>query len=48
MSQNPGPQPRLDARGAVDLSALGRPATPPPGTPGGLPTPGPYVVDVDT
>lgn len=48
MSQNPAHQPRLDVRGAVDLSALGRPATPPPGTPGGLPTPGPYTVDVDT
>lgn len=48
MSQNPAHQPRLDVRGAVDLSGLGRPATPPPGTPGGLPTPGPYVTDVDT
>lgn len=48
MSQNPAHQPRLDVRGAVDLSGLGRPATPPPGTPGGLPTPGPYTVDVDT
>lgn len=48
MSQNPANQPRLDARGAVDLSGLGRPATPAPGTPGGLPVPGPYVVDVDT
>jgi putative thioredoxin len=34
-------------RGAVDLSSLARPATPSPGTPGGLPTPGSYVVDVD-
>jgi putative thioredoxin len=48
MSQNPVPQPRLNMRGAVDLSGLGRPATPPPGTPGGLPAPGPYVVDVET
>lgn len=48
MSQIPAHQPRLDVRGAVDLSGLGRPATPPPGTPGGLPTPGPYTVDVDT
>jgi putative thioredoxin len=48
MSQNPAPQPRLDVRGAVDLSGLGRPATPAPGTPGGLPAPGPYAVDVDT
>lgn len=48
MSQNPAHQPRLDVRGAVDLSGLGRPATPAPGTPGGLPAPGPYTVDVDT
>lgn len=48
MTQNPGPEPRLNMRGAVDLSGLGRPATPPPGTPGGLPAPGAYVVDVDT
>ena len=47
MSQPSQSRPRLDVRGAVDLSALNRPATPPPGTPGGLPTPGPYVVDVD-
>lgn len=47
MSQPTGPRPRLDARGAVDLSALTRPATPPPGTPGGLPKAGPYVVDID-
>lgn len=47
MAQTDRPQPRLDARGAVDLSALARPATPPPGAPGGLPAPGPYVVDVD-
>jgi putative thioredoxin len=50
MSSSPQPsqsRPRLDVRGAVDLSALNRPATPPPGTPGGLPKPGPYVVDVD-
>lgn len=45
--QQSSSRPRLDARGAVDLSALNRPATPPPGTPGGLPKPGPYVVDVD-
>ena len=48
MSQNPAHQPRLDVRGAIDLSGLGRPATPAPGTPGGLPAPGAYVVDVDT
>lgn len=47
MSQPSQSRPRLDVHGAVDLSALNRPATPPPGTPGGLPTPGPYVVDVD-
>lgn len=47
MSQPPQSRPRLDVHGAVDLSSLSRPATPPPGTPGGLPTPGPYVVDVD-
>jgi putative thioredoxin len=47
MSQPSQSQPRLDVRGAVDLSTLNRPATPPPGTPGGLPKPGPYVVDVD-
>ncbi|WP_029290393.1 tetratricopeptide repeat protein [Cellulomonas sp. HZM] len=47
MSQPPGSRPRLDARGAVDLSAFTRPATPAPGTPGGLPAPGAYVVDVD-
>jgi len=47
-SSQPSPSsPRLDVRGAVDLSALNRPATPPPGTPGGLPKPGPYVLDVD-
>ncbi|WP_028051065.1 tetratricopeptide repeat protein [Cellulomonas sp. URHD0024] len=47
MSQPTGPRPRLDARGAVDLSSLARPATPPPGSPGGLPAPGAFVVDVD-
>jgi putative thioredoxin len=47
MSQPTGPRPRLDVRGAVDLSGLARPATPPPGSPGGLPAPGAYVVDVD-
>lgn len=48
MTQNPAGEPRLNMRGAVDLSSLARPATPPPGTPGGLPAPGPWVVDVDT
>lgn len=47
MSQPTGPRPRLDVRGAVDLSTLNRPATPAPGSPGGLPSPGAYVVDVD-
>ncbi len=45
MSQ-PSQQPRLDVRGAVDLSALARPAAPPAGTAGGPPAPGPYTVDV--
>lgn len=47
MSEPTQPRPRLDVRGAVDLSSLGRPATPPPGAPGGLPAPGSFVVDVD-
>jgi len=47
MSQPTGPRPPLDVRGAVDLSTLNRPATPAPGSPGGLPSPGAYVVDVD-
>ena len=47
MSQPSQSRPRLDVRGAVDLSALNRPATPAPGTPGGLPKPGPYAADVD-
>jgi len=41
------PRPPLDARGAVDLSALARPATPPPGSPGGLDAAAAYVRDVD-
>lgn len=41
------PRPRLDARGAVDLSTLARPATPPPGSPGGLPAAPAHVRDVD-
>ncbi|ADG73996.1 Thioredoxin domain protein [Cellulomonas flavigena DSM 20109] len=41
------PRPRLDARGAVDLSALARPSTPPPGSPGGLEAAAAYVKDVD-
>ncbi|OZB50041.1 MAG: co-chaperone YbbN [Cellulomonas sp. 14-74-6] len=47
MSQSSQPRPRLDVRGAVDLSSFGRPSTPPPGSPGGLAAPGAYVVDVD-
>jgi putative thioredoxin len=47
MSQSSVPKPQLDVRGAVDLSALVRPASPAAGAPGGLPTAGPYVVDVD-
>lgn len=45
MSQ-PGQPPRLDVRGAVDLSALARPAAPPAGAGAGVPAPGPYTVDV--
>lgn len=41
------PRPRLDARGAVDLSTLARPASPPAGAPGGLPSAGAFVRDVD-
>lgn len=41
------PRPRLDARGAVDLSTLARPSTPPPGSPGALPAATGYVRDVD-
>lgn len=47
MSQPSAPQPRLDVRGAIDLSSLARPSTPPPGTPGGPPAAGGFVVDVD-
>lgn len=39
-------QPTFDVRGAVDLSALTRPQAPPPGTEGGAPAAGGYVVDV--
>ena len=41
------PRPRLDVRGAVDLSTLARSSTPPPGSPGGLPAATGYVRDVD-
>lgn len=47
MSQSQ-PDPRLDVRGAVDLSSLGRPSAPPPGEPGGAPAAGGNVVDVTT
>ncbi|NTW42000.1 MAG: tetratricopeptide repeat protein [Cellulomonadaceae bacterium] len=47
MTQPTGPRPRLDVRGAVDLSTLGRPAAP---APGGQPAQAgagtPVVVDV--
>ncbi|MBC7290891.1 MAG: tetratricopeptide repeat protein [Actinotalea sp.] len=49
MTQPPGPRPRLDVRGAVDLSTLGRPPAPAPGGPAGTPADGPatgVVVDV--
>ncbi len=44
MSQQ-APDPRLDVRGAVDLSSFGRPVAPPPGEPGGAPAAGGFVVD---
>ncbi|MFS0702841.1 tetratricopeptide repeat protein [Cellulomonas sp. 179-A 4D5 NHS] len=47
MSQPSAPQPRLDVRGAIDLSSLARPSAPPPGAPGGPPAAGGFVVDVD-
>ncbi|MGW6131758.1 tetratricopeptide repeat protein [Cellulomonas sp. NPDC055163] len=47
MSQPSAPQPRLDVRGAIDLSSLARPSTPPSGAPGGPPAAGGFVVDVD-
>lgn len=40
------PQSTFDVRGAVDLAALSRPQSPPPGEPGGAPASGGYVVDV--
>lgn len=43
----PGPSgSQFDVRGAVDLSAFGKPTAPPPGTPGGAPPAGGFVVDV--
>jgi putative thioredoxin len=43
---NPTPEPSITTRGAVDLSALNRPQSPPPGEPGGAPTAQGYVVDL--
>ncbi|MCA5893777.1 tetratricopeptide repeat protein [Isoptericola sp. NEAU-Y5] len=40
------PEPSISTRGAVDLSALNRPQSPPPGEPGGAPSAGGYVLDV--
>lgn len=40
------PQSPFDVRGAVDLAALSRPQSPPPGEPGGANAAGGYVVDV--
>ncbi|QAY68726.1 tetratricopeptide repeat protein [Xylanimonas protaetiae] len=40
------PEPAFSTRGAVDLSALQRPQSPPPGTPGGAPAAGGYVLDL--
>ncbi|WP_265521928.1 co-chaperone YbbN [Oerskovia flava] len=42
----PTPQSTFDVRGAVDLAALARPQSPPPGAPGGAPAADGYVVDV--
>lgn len=42
------PDPRLDVRGAVDLSSFGRPTAPPPGAPGGAPAASGVVEDVTT
>jgi putative thioredoxin len=43
---NPTPEPSISTRGAVDLSALTRPQSPPPGEPGGAPGAQGYVVEV--
>ncbi|MCL1871604.1 MAG: tetratricopeptide repeat protein [Promicromonosporaceae bacterium] len=40
------PEPAFSVRGAVDLSALQRPQSPPPGEPGGAPAAGGYVLDL--
>ncbi|AEG44967.1 tetratricopeptide repeat protein [Isoptericola variabilis] len=42
----PTPEPTISTRGAVDLSALNRPQSPPPGEPGGAPSAGGYVLDL--
>ncbi|WP_425956438.1 tetratricopeptide repeat protein [Xylanimonas sp. McL0601] len=39
-------EPAFSVRGAVDLSALQRPQSPPPGEPGGAPAAGGYVLDL--
>jgi putative thioredoxin len=46
MSQPMSSQPRLDVRGAVDLSALARPPAPAAGEEGGPPAAGAFTVDV--
>jgi putative thioredoxin len=46
MSQPGAPGSQFDVRGAVDLSSLGRPTSPPPGAPGGAPAAGGFVVDI--
>jgi len=38
--------PNIPTRGAIDLSVLQRPVAPPPGTPGGAPAAGGYVIDL--
>ncbi|WP_418276301.1 co-chaperone YbbN [Isoptericola jiangsuensis] len=43
---NPTPEPSISTRGAVDLSALNRPQSPPPGEPGGAPGAQGFVVEV--
>ncbi|OIQ77779.1 thioredoxin 2 [mine drainage metagenome] len=48
MSQPSAPRPRLDVRGAVDLSVLQSPPVPAPGEPGGLPVAAGYTVDATT
>ncbi len=43
---NSTPEPSISTRGAVDLSALNRTQSPPPGEPGGAPSAGGYVLDL--